>query len=210
MFYLSNVSRDPKMPCQILALTGFGFSWEIRNCGLLLFQTLTDVLLGAETKEQMEGGWTGEGAKIAFSKFPGLVDLLLSMLEESCNQNAGDPEGTMKTVEKLFPALDIIRRAGAPAECHAMIFKHVSTHLGSKVWQVRDLAARTICSLMPNANWQHAAESLLHIRDGSTNLEHGVLLAIQYTLGREIDAAIPDEHLDGKSLIHLGSLSLLN
>lgn len=165
-----------------------------------------DFLLGGETKLEMEQGWTSEGAKIAFAKFPGLVNLLLSMLEEGWSDNIVDVDGIVGTIEKLFPALDIIRRAGVPTENREIVFMNVANHLGSHVWQVRDLAARAICALTPNTNWQLSAEQLMVLKDGSTNLEHGILLAIQYRFEREIGVVIPNENLEGNSSVHLSSL----
>lgn len=174
---------------------------------MLLFQTLIDFLIGAETKDQVEKGWNGEGTKIPFFKFPGLLARLLNMLEH--NGSEEDLTKMVKTVEQIFPALDIIRRAGSPAESYEVVYKEVSAHLRSSFWQIRDLAARAMCALTPNNDWHLSVERLLALRDGSTNLEHGVLLAIGNTIERERNARIPPKHLSSKFLAKAPTLFFL-
>ncbi|KAJ8129317.1 hypothetical protein O1611_g4314 [Lasiodiplodia mahajangana] len=87
--------------------------WAIRNCGLLLLRSLIDNLFGTnETKSAMEAGWDGRTVRIAYHKFEALPSLLVNLLELG-KKSSGITIGT-QTAEAVFPALDIIRRAGPP------------------------------------------------------------------------------------------------
>jgi hypothetical protein len=90
-------------------------------------------------------------------------------------------------VESVFPALDIVRRAGPPPSHRDEIFKLVSMHLGSRIWHVREIAARTICTLLLHQDWLSAVTSLIVGSYGSTNHLHGVLMAVRMILERRLE-----------------------
>jgi hypothetical protein len=90
-------------------------------------------------------------------------------------------------VESVFPALDIIRRAGPPKDLRAEIHACIKVHLGSVVWHVRDIAARTICTLLLDEKWLSGLLDLLETCGNSANQIHGVLLAVKCLLERRLE-----------------------
>ncbi|KAH8653169.1 putative death-receptor fusion protein-domain-containing protein [Tricladium varicosporioides] len=160
--------------------------WPIRNAGLLLLQSLINYVLGmTESKAMTEEGWDGGAVKISYDKYPNLVNLLLELLDASTSTD-GPSKAVMEAVEQIFPALDIIRRAGPPLNVRDSIFSKVSEHLSSKVWHVRELAARTICVLTSEEDCENVVNILLQIAHGSANQQHGALIAIKLIYERQV------------------------
>ncbi|RFU34981.1 hypothetical protein B7463_g1379, partial [Scytalidium lignicola] len=162
--------------------------WAIRNCGLLLFRSLVDSLLGiSERKSAIESGWDGRSIRISYDEYPSLPQLLLKLLKTGIASSETTILSTSTSAaESVFPALDIIRRAGPPDIYGEEIYNCVSTHLGSSVWHVREIAARTICTMLLHKDWQMSIVELLKTSGSSTNRLHGVLLAIKFTLERQL------------------------
>lgn len=137
----------------------------------------------SESKEIIDAGWDGRATKFSYDKYPALPKLLLALLD-------ADPESvhstitTVKVNESVFPALDIIRRAGPPKSSENEIYKRVANHLGSSVWHVRELSAKTIGTLLLQDNWLESIKLLLQYCLDSSNLIHGTLLAIKFCLER--------------------------
>lgn len=160
-------------------------SWAIRNCGLLLLRSLIDALFGTnESKVATEAGWDGRSIKLSYDKYPALPALLLKLLDADTRllDKASAPK--ISSVESMFPALDIIRRAGPPSTHRDEIFQSVSKHLGAKVWHVREIAARTICTLLLHNDWLPSVVKLIENSTKSTNRLHGVLMAVKFVLDR--------------------------
>lgn len=154
---------------------------------MLLLRSLIDCLFGTnENKASIEAGWDGRSTKLSYEKYPELPELLLKLLgkEALSNEDANTP--AIGAIESVFPALDIIRRAGPPTILRNEIKERVSIHLGSKFWHTRELAARTMCTFMLNNQWLSDLENLLKISDGSTNYAHGVLMTINFVLERRL------------------------
>jgi hypothetical protein len=158
--------------------------WPIKNCGLLLFQTLTDFLLGTETRDQIEHGWGGHGTKVSFDRYPKVWSVLMSLLESS-SKNQEESSKIFSTVEKTIPVLDIIRRAGTPKDDLQYVYDQIQRHLDSKSWHVRDLAARTLCALSPAQEWKYIILQLKRLGGRSANRTHGVLLTIANIISRQ-------------------------
>ena len=87
----------------------------------------------------------------------------------------------------MFPALDIIRRAGPPERLRSEIYTCISNHLGSKIWHIRDIAARTVCTLHLHDNWLPPTLNLIESCGNLTNRYHGVLMSVKYLLGRRLE-----------------------
>ena len=87
-------------------------------------------------------------------------------------------------VESFFPALDIIRRAGPPPKLRSEVENAVMSHLGSNIWHIRELAARTTGTLMLHETWLDAMTSLLQCSDMTSNRTHGVLMTARFVLER--------------------------
>ncbi|CAG8975357.1 hypothetical protein HYALB_00005687 [Hymenoscyphus albidus] len=198
----SRLEPNVIVDCFKLAAENFtSTAYPLRNCGLLLFQALANHLLGAENKFEAERGWSGEDSKVSFAKYPGLLEVLLGGLHVfwSGNPQQVDQQAT----QGLFPVLDVIRRGGVPRE-HLHRFKQlILTHMQSNEWHVREISAKAFVALTPRADWQLAIQELFARRNRSTdisnNKEHGVLLAIELVLRRELESTnmfTPDEDYD--------------
>lgn len=160
------------------------YSWAIRNCGLLLLRSLIDCLFGtSESKEVMQEGWDGRSIKINYNNYPSLPALLLKLIDNRGSARVGLER---KAEMSIFPALDIVRRAGPPPSLRDNIFEAVKEHLGSGVWHIREVAARTMETLLLEGGWQQKVVQLIHWASttNSPNRAHGVLLTVEAIMGR--------------------------
>ncbi|KAH8801530.1 HEAT repeat protein-like protein [Xylogone sp. PMI_703] len=163
--------------------------WAVRNCSLLLLRGIIDSLFGTnEKKSIIDSGWDGRSIRLSYDKYPSLPQLLVKLLKIEIN----DPESSLLStstgvVESVFPALDIIRRAGPPETNRDEIYNCVSKHLGSSMWHVREIAARTICTMLLHEGWQRDIVELLETSNTSTNRLHGILLATKFTLEHHLE-----------------------
>lgn len=139
-----------------------------------------------ESKATTAAGWDGRSVKLSYDKYPALPELLLKLLDTDTSLLDSPSARKISSVESMFPALDIIRRAGPPSTHRNEIFKSVSKHLGSKVWHVREIAARTICTLLLHSGWLPAVVKLIENSTKSTNRLHGVLMAVKCVLDRRV------------------------
>lgn len=171
--------------------------WAIRNCGLLLLRSLIDCLFGTgESKASLESGWDGRTIRISYNKYPTLPGVLLSLLRtdsalageaDALNSGHLQIESQQAAAESVFPALDIIRRAGPPETHRADLYDAVVHYLGSHLWHVREMAARTVCSFLVNDDdWAAGVQRLLLDKNALTSVNrwHGSLLAVRFALGR--------------------------
>lgn len=190
VFKSSLLSKDAELylaECLQLATASLKSEvWAIRNCALLLLRSLIDNLFGTnETKAAMETGWDGKTLRISYTKYPSLPPILLSLLKDG--EQAMEP-GTLTTpssaAESVFPALEIIRRAGPPESHRDELYGHIAKYLGSRQWHVREIAARTLCSFLLNDEWLSSIEELLARSRGSANRMHGTLLTVKFFVER--------------------------
>lgn len=146
---------------------------------------MIDCLFGtSESKTSIEAGWDGRSTKLSYEKFPALPELLLSLLNNNVSEQMDI--STIGAVQSVFPALDIIRRAGPPTVLRDEIETGVAAHLDSKVWHIRELAARTMCTFMLHDRWLPALKALLAMSNTSTNHTHGVLMTVKFLLERRL------------------------
>ena len=159
---LGNKSEKYLPQCLELAASGLRSEvWAIRNCGLILLRSLIDCLFGSqESKAMIEAGWDGKANRIAYHRYPNLPPVLSSLLK-SGHQMLSPTGVTVSAAESVFPALDIIRRAGPPELLRDEIQVDVSVYLSSPVWHVRELAARTLCSCLLHERWLQTIKSIL-------------------------------------------------
>lgn len=161
--------------------------WAIRNCGLILLRSIIDRLFGtSESKTITESGWNGKSIKLSYEAYPDLADLLDNLLKSGSDAGKRLNQPALGVVELVFPALDIIRRAGPPSNHRDSIHNSVLFHLGSPVWDVREIAAHTICAFMLHTAWVSSVTDLLETPTTSANRRHGVLLAVKYILERRL------------------------
>ncbi|KAI9731269.1 MAG: hypothetical protein M1818_007894 [Claussenomyces sp. TS43310] len=162
-------------------------TWAVRNCGLILLRSLIDCLFGTnESKTVTEAGWDGKSIRLSYDRYPALPELLLKLLKLNLE------DGPLRVpvigaVESVFPALDILRRAGPPVAQRKEILDSVSAHLDSKVWHIRDIAARTIATLLLHDNWLADLLPLLDGRGACVNRQHGILVSLKYVLERHLE-----------------------
>jgi hypothetical protein len=165
--------------------------WAIRNCGLILLRAVIDCGFGTgDSKAELEAGWDGKTTKISYAKYPDLPLAVLEMLQTG--QRATSVESQRRSAESVFPALEIIRRGGPPDSLRAELFESVTGYLGSHLWHVRELAARTTTSFLVSEDWSNGLVSLLHLAKGNNNRLHGTLMAAKYLLERNGEISSKD------------------
>lgn len=187
---MGNKSEAYITQCLQLAATGLKSEvWAIRNCSLILLRSLIDNLFGSnETKHMIEAGWDGKANRIAYYKYPTLPALLVNLLESGHQMMAPTATSTAGA-ESVFPALDIIRRAGPPDTHRSELQDHIVKYLASPVWHVREMAARTLCSCLLHDSWFNEVKSILtQALKGRTNntqnYVHGSLLTLEFVFER--------------------------
>ncbi|TDZ18524.1 Uncharacterized protein Cob_v008660 [Colletotrichum orbiculare MAFF 240422] len=167
--------------------------WAIRNCGLLLLRSLLDNLFGTnESKAALEAGWDGRTTRLQYHKFPILPGVLLNLLRSG--REVMKPSTSTIAAESVFPALDIIRRAGPPEASRDELFGLVVGYLGSPVWHVREMAARALCSfLLRDQDWVATAEKIINDAlaepANRNNRLHGSLLTLKAVFERLSDVS---------------------
>lgn len=141
----------------------------------------------------MDAGWDGKAAKIHYRRYPVLPVVLLNLLRSG--RGAMEPSTGTIAAEAVFPALDIIRRAGPPETTRDELYHLISEYLGSSVWHVREMAARALCSFLLHQEWVQALRGIIKTagesRASQANRLHGVLLTIKYVFDR-LTNVMPD------------------
>ncbi|KAJ5179926.1 Armadillo-like helical [Penicillium capsulatum] len=166
--------------------------WALRNSGLMLFRALLNRLcrLMVPGTGAGFGGISGSepGSKISFPKYPGLLDLLSTLLAPS--QGAMSQDGSDIMTERIFPALELVGQKIPTIDDNdnddMMLRDLVREHLKSPVWGIREHAARVHASLFTRANILLDVRNLVDsLSDHVTeNYTHGVSLCVQYSLRR--------------------------
>ncbi|GKT87820.1 HEAT repeat protein [Colletotrichum tofieldiae] len=170
--------------------------WGIRNCGLLFLRSLLDNLFGTnESKATLEAGWDGKTTRLQYHKYPILPSVLLNLLRSGREVMQPTTLGSTIAAESVFPALDIVRRAGPPDASRDELYGLVTGYLASPVWHVREMAARALCSfLLKDDDWVAAAaaivdDSLAAAPASRNNHIHGALLTVKAVFERLSDVA---------------------
>jgi hypothetical protein len=133
----------------------------------------------------IESGWDGKAIRIPYPKYPNLPGVLLHLIKSG--HQAMMLTTNTAAAESVFPALDIIRRAGPPESLIGEISGHITPYLSSQVWHVRDMAARTLCSCLLHDRWLPVIEDLIKdarkIQGGQQrNRLHGILLTLKFVI----------------------------
>jgi hypothetical protein len=163
---------------------------------LLLLRSLIDALLGTgESKAAMESGWDGHTIRISYNKYPSLPGVILGLLRSAEEVMGRDPNSG--AAEAVFPALDIIRRAGPPEEYRKELASHIEAYLGSRIWHVREIAARTLCTFLLRGDWITELEELLIRTGADPNRTHGTMLTAKFVIERKLE-------LDKESILGKG------
>ena len=151
------------------------------------------------------GGISGSepGARISFQKYPGLVQLLSSLLTPlSANQGV---KHVAVVTEQVFPALELLgeKVPTHPGEDDFMLRQLVRDQLRSPVWGIREHAARVYASLLNRSDILGEIQALLDIdRDvKAQNYVHGKALCIRYALRRLTTSSLLN--LNGMFILYL-------
>ena len=161
--------------------------WALRNSGLMLFRALlTKMCRAIPGAGPGFGGSSGSepGSRIAFPKYPGLLELLSGLLTTARGEAA---EGTEIITERVFPALELVgdKVPSLTDETDEMLRGLVLAHLSSPVWGVREHAARVYASLLTRQNIPQALRALVMLPSTITeNYVHGVAMCARYALRR--------------------------
>lgn len=152
----------------------------------------------------MEAGWDGKASRLHYARYPSLAPVLLGLLKSG--RAMIHELTTIAAAEAVFPALDIVRRAGPPAALQDELQMYISDYLASPAWHVREIAARTLCSCMLHNEWLDVLRSLLVRKDtaGSAsekNRFHGALMTGKFLVERL--AEVMSAELTGKPEIPL-------
>lgn len=192
---MGNKSEKYLPQCLELAASGLRSEiWAIRNCGLIFLRSLIDSLFGSqESKAMIEAGWDGKANRIPYHRYPTLPSVLASLLKSG--RTMVTSANATSSAESVFPALDIIRRAGPPDLLRDEIQIYVAAYLSSPVWHVREIAARTLCSCLLHDKWLSVVQDLLRqaLNDKSVNGQnhvHGVLLSLKFLIERFTEVAL--------------------
>ncbi|KAH0544924.1 hypothetical protein FGG08_001004 [Glutinoglossum americanum] len=182
--------------------------WAIRNCGIMLFRALADRLFGTnEPRNKWHVKVDKKVTKLLYDKYPNLPGLLKKLLGQpiACGSPTGLEDQDANLVlgfgspEAVFPAMDIIRRAGSPKANDTELRELILFYMGSKIWHVRDMAARTFCSLVDGSEFIGEVSYLANLPWISNNALHGQLLGIRYLL----QAYLPQDPNQLKDAIQL-------
>lgn len=183
-----NKSEQYLPECVELAASGLKSEvWAIRNCSLILLRSLVDCLFGNhESKTTIEAGWDGKANRIPYHRYPTLPEVLRSLLE-SGHKMMSQTADASTAAESVFPALDIIRRAGPPDMLRIEIQGHIAQYLSSPVWHVREMAARTMCSCLLHEGWLSSVQGIFAAAlkaPKKQNMLHGALLVLKFVVER--------------------------
>lgn len=181
--------------------------WAIRNCGLMLFRSLIDRMLGTnESADDFFDNTTGNVSRLSYDKHPGLLDLILRLLRSSNVLHAGVlPDGSDSTIpnltaEAIFPVLDLLRRAPPPARVQLEVFDLVRIALQDDSWHVRDMAARSMAALIPHGDVSKVLQDLTALAPTiDWNEFHGRLLCIKYISKAALRLALDASDVKGDS-----------
>ncbi|EGX94401.1 HEAT repeat protein [Cordyceps militaris CM01] len=205
---LGNKSEAYLPQCLELAASGLRSEvWAVRNCGLIFLRSLIDCLFGShESKQMIEAGWDGKANRIPYHRYPNLPEVLRDLLKSGHSVMATTSALSAAAAESVFPALDIIRRAGPPALLREEIQSDVAHYLSSSVWHVREMAARTLCSCLLHDKWLGMIKQIYNevqcVSGGARlNYIHGVLLTLKFVFERLSEVSRDQVRVDLPELV---------
>ncbi|KAJ4369525.1 hypothetical protein N0V86_009360 [Didymella sp. IMI 355093] len=163
--------------------------WPIRNCSLMLFKALIERLLGSSEAQDWKEQDRAKTSRFSYDNYPSLLGILADLLDPSGplkeaieNGSEGSNPFDLHGAEGVFPALQILRQARPPTSELGPIRASVEKLLASPHWHMRDMAARTVVSLLPAHEIYNAAFKMLSEDHSSMNTRQGVLLAVKYMM----------------------------
>lgn len=161
-----------------LAIMSFSHPiWAIRNCAVMLFTALQNRLFGTAKVSSSRHVVRTIPAKLFFSKYKTLRQVLLNIQDEYLK----NLESENTHVETVFPVLSLLARLEATDAYDGLNdFKPlISVCLKSKIWKIREMAARVYPPLLNEQDIFKFSTTLLNCFDQKNqNGLHGALLAI--------------------------------
>ncbi|PLB55905.1 HEAT repeat protein [Aspergillus steynii IBT 23096] len=192
------------MPALTLSAERIGSPiWALRNCGLMLFRALLTRICRTGTGLGF-GGKSGSepGARVSFQKYPGLIQLLSTLLTEEDTRNIAAQDDHSIVTERVFPALELIAEKvpNVYDVDDRMILGLVKTQLSSPVWGIREHAARVYASILNRSDIIKEVRSLIDddAQSKAQDLLHGKALCVKYALRRFalVSNSLWNEHAD--------------
>lgn len=155
----------------------------------MLFKALIERLLGSSEAQDWKEQDRAKTSRFSYDNYPSLLGILSDLLDPAGpikqtleNSSESSNPFDLHGAEGVFPALQILRQARPPTTELGPIRASVQKLLASPHWHMRDMAARTVVSLLPSNEIYDAAFDMLRMNHESTNTRHGVLLAVKYMM----------------------------
>jgi hypothetical protein len=168
----------------------------------MLFKALIERLLGSSEAQDWKEQDRAKTSRFSYDNYPSLLGILSELLDPAGplkqtleNNSESSNPFDLHGAEGVFPALQILRQARPPTNELGPIRASVEKLLASPHWHMRDMAARTVVSLLPSHEMYDAAFEMLRKDYGSTNTRHGILLAVKYMMRK----LVHDQVNPGKS-----------
>jgi len=152
--------------------------WAIRNCGLMLFKSLIDQLLGTTSSQNWSDDILVKSSRFSFADAPDLLDIIVKLLRAGSDV----PESPSSAFESVFPALKLVQRISLPNERRTEVRELVLRLCGSPHWHVREMAAKTYLTLLETSDIADSILPLLPNLELPQNVIHGRLFCIKYVL----------------------------
>lgn len=160
----------------------------------MLFKALIERLLGSSEAQDWKEQDRAKTSRFSYDNYPSLLRILSDLLDPSGplqqtleNTSEGSNPFDLHGAEGVFPALQILRQARPPTSELGLIRASVEKLLASPHWHMRDMAARTVVSLLPSHQVYDAAFDMLRMDYDSSNTQHGVLLAVKYMMRKLVN-----------------------
>ena len=182
----------------------------------MLFKALIERLLGSSEAQDWKEQDRAKTSRFSYDNYPTLLGILADLLDPAGPMKQtleGKTESTnpfdLHGAEGVFPALQILRQARPPISQLAPVRTSVERLLASPHWHMRDMAARTVVSLLPAHEMYDTAFEMLRKDYSSINTRHGVLLAIKYMMRKLVQAQVdPGKYtLSASEIYHVSELS---
>lgn len=189
--------------------------WAIRNCAVMLFTALQNRLFSS--KKVKTNYLPSYPARLFFEKFESIQGLFYNTLKESISTGLEN----QSEIEKVFPILTVMSRL-EPTPGYTGLNKFIPliiNILENKIWKVREIAARSLPSMIADdISFQNIVVELLdNVKSNNKNYNkiHGSLLAVREIfskflslLAEETDEAIEKLLFDKESYIRSRLLSM--
>nr|POE79897.1 uncharacterized protein CFP56_07963 [Quercus suber] len=151
--------------------------WAVRNCGLMLFRAVIDRLLG--TSEAHLEDDLQFSKRVITDQSSDIIGTILGLLTAPSTESGIID---LSRNEGVFPALQLLQRLHIPDECLGLAQANSLALTSSRVWHVRDKAARTYASLMGKDSI--LVQQMLKLGTSPHNELHGALLCLRYMIKR--------------------------